>query len=267
LIGFGEPYDEPVPLIFGHRGCSADAPENTLAAFRLLLERGVRGVELDVHQCATGEIVVSHDDTLTRTAGVDIDIRSSSLAEIRDHDVGRWFGPEYRGERVPLLSEVLELLRDQVYYDIEIKHYPRRGGRSDDRRPGSIERAVIELLKTHGVERRSLISSFDPRVVRTCRRIDPSLPGSVIYTNHPDMPWFLREGQGRWLAGANVMKPSYEQVDRSVVERHHRRGRRVIVWTIDSPAEANAAVRAGVDGIVSNRPDALLLDRQTAAEQ
>src|SRR5512138_815337 len=89
------------PLVLGHRGASADAPENTLAAFRLALEQGADGVELDVWRCRTGEVVVLHDEDTRRVAGSPLRVREATLAELRALDVGAWKGPGFRGERIP----------------------------------------------------------------------------------------------------------------------------------------------------------------------
>src|SRR5512134_3488878 len=98
------------PLVLGHRGASAAAPENTLAAFRLAMAQGADGVELDVWRCATGEVVVAHDEDLVRVAGAPLRVPDAPLAALRALDVGAWRGEQWRGERIPLLEEVLEAL-------------------------------------------------------------------------------------------------------------------------------------------------------------
>src|SRR5512138_2530443 len=93
------------PLVLGHRGASADAPENTLAAFRLALEQGADGVELDVRRCRTGEVVVVHDADTSRVAGAPLRVGDASLSELRALDVGGPAGARFRGERIPRLEE------------------------------------------------------------------------------------------------------------------------------------------------------------------
>src|SRR5512138_3482216 len=102
------------PLVLGHRGASADAPENTLAAFRLAMAQGADGVELDVWRCATGEVVVTHDEDTRRVAGASLRVPDAPLAALRALDVGAFAGPRFGGERMPLLSEVLEALPGAV---------------------------------------------------------------------------------------------------------------------------------------------------------
>src|SRR5512147_2630414 len=98
------------PLILAHRGASAEAPENTLAAFRLAMAQGADGVELDVHRCASGEVVVIHDEDARRTAGAPLRVAEAPLQALRALDAGGWKGEQFRGERIPLLAEVLEAL-------------------------------------------------------------------------------------------------------------------------------------------------------------
>src|SRR5512145_1466819 len=114
------PRIEGRPIVFGHRGASAEAPENTLAAFRLAVERGADGVELDVWRCASGELVVAHDDDLRRVGGSPLVVRKAPLAALRAVDVGSWKGERFRGERVPLLDEVLEAVPSGLV-NVELK--------------------------------------------------------------------------------------------------------------------------------------------------
>src|SRR6266511_1473205 len=95
------PFRADRPLVLGHRGASAEAPENTLAAFRLAVAQGADGVELDVWRCGSGEVVVSHDEDLLRVGGTPLRIPDATLRDLRAVDVGAWKGSRFRGERVP----------------------------------------------------------------------------------------------------------------------------------------------------------------------
>src|SRR4051812_49737519 len=90
------------PLVWGHRGASGEAPENTLAAFSLALAQGADGVELDAQRCASGEVVVIHDASLQRTTGFAAAVTQASYPVVRTLDAGSWKGDRFRGERVPL---------------------------------------------------------------------------------------------------------------------------------------------------------------------
>ncbi|WP_281166722.1 glycerophosphodiester phosphodiesterase [Paenibacillus ginsengihumi] len=109
------------PLVIGHRGAAGEAPENTLASFRLALEQGADAVELDVHMSADGEIIVCHDATVNRTTDGQGAISTMSTAELRQLDAGRWFHERFAGERLPLLEEAFRLVPDNIMIHVEIK--------------------------------------------------------------------------------------------------------------------------------------------------
>ena len=119
---------EKIPLMFGHRGYSSLAPENTLPAFELLLQHSVPGVELDVRCCVSGETVVCHDANMKRLTGEDLNLSEIEWSRIGKLDAGLWFGQRFRNTRIPRLEDVLDLLGDRVYYDIEIKNSDRKTG-------------------------------------------------------------------------------------------------------------------------------------------
>lgn len=239
------------PIVFGHRGFSAAAPENTLAAFAKLREHSIEGVEFDIHQCAGGEIVVIHDNDLNRVGGVQDAVADTRLDQLREHDVGRWFSDEFADERIPTLEQVFELLGDTVLYDIEIKHH---GVRLCGPQQGGIEERLLYQIHRFGLERRCFVSSFDPLAMRRMAQIAPDIPRSVIYVDAPDLPRLLRHGQGRFICGATILKPQQTQATRSLIRRNGRRGRSVVTWTVDDPGDAKNLAELGVSGIVTNNP-------------
>lgn len=244
------------PVVYGHRGASAVAPENTLAAFRALQESGVSAVELDVHRCATGEIVVAHDDDLSRTAGVDLRLRTSDLLAIREHDVGSWFAPEFADERVPLLSEVFDLLGSEFHYDIEIKYYGK------ETRPGVIETELAAMILARRLSEACIVSSFDPLVLHRFERLATGIRTALIYS--PDLPFVLKNGRGRLVCRPDLLKPFHGAVDPALIAREHNRGLGVIPWTVDEPARALELAAMGVDGIITNDPEGI---RETLARR
>ena len=142
------------PLVFGHRGASAYAPENTLAAFRLALEQGADGVELDVILSADGVPVVIHDDTLDRTTNGHGPVSRLTLGELKRLAAGypARFGAQFSAERIPTLAEVFETCGAQTVINIELKH---------DRSPGrQLAGRVVELIHAHGRPGRIIVSSF-----------------------------------------------------------------------------------------------------------
>jgi glycerophosphoryl diester phosphodiesterase len=242
------------PTVFAHRGMSKLAPENTMAAFALVARQGIPGVELDIHQCTTGELMVAHDDTLSRTAGVDLDLRQATLGQIREHEVGAWFDPQFTGEKVPTLAEVFELLGDGVFYDIEIKASGTYWGPPA---PDGPEATLEALIRKHGLVEKCLVSSFDPLALRRFSRLTGDIPIALIYSNSKGVPVTIRRGRGRLFCRPEILKPHHSVVTRAFVSRNHAGGRQVIPWTVDDPDLARRLVDAGVDGLISNVPDVI----------
>ncbi len=242
---------ERTPLLFGHRGYSSLAPENTLAAFKLCRERGIPGIELDVHLCASGELVVIHDDNLKRTAELDARVEETELSVIRTLDAGSWFGASFAGERVPLLRELFEELGSSVYYDIEIKH--------DDRKPIRLETSLLSLIREFKLEKRVFVSSFNPFAVKVFGRLAGGIPTATLYADSAEIPLILRHGEGRFFSRTSILKPNHRQVSRfSLFLDKTLGGFSVIPWTVDDPHDAERLLSLGVDGIISNRPEDIL---------
>jgi glycerophosphoryl diester phosphodiesterase len=237
------PRAEGRPLVLGHRGASAEAPENTLAAFRLALEQGADGFELDARRCATGEVVIVHDADLARVAGAPLRVRDAPLAALRALDVGAWKGERFRGERIPLLSEVLETLPGAVV-NVELK--------SEGGRDLSLAHAAAEAIWRAGAGGRVVVSSFDWRLVAAFRLASPDVPAGLLFEEARAwrVPLFL---------GLRALRPAAVHPERILatearVRRWSRRGLAVNVWTVDDPAEAARLARAGAAAVITNAP-------------
>jgi glycerophosphoryl diester phosphodiesterase len=248
------------PVNLAHRGASASAPENTLEAFRLAVESGAGGLELDVHLTRDGHVVVIHDPTLNRTTDGSGAVANMTLDELRESDAGHNFSPDngnalsYRGLglRIPTLAEVLREFPG-VAVNIDMK--------AD--RPG-IEAAVLDVLREADAERRALVVSSRRSAVRRFRRIS----GGRIST-----------GASRWETGVfyllsnlrldRLLRPAYDAlqvpvrhrgiplVTRRFVISAHERNVRVDAWTINETDEMRRLLDLGVDVIVTDRPETL----------
>ncbi len=241
---FGELYERNLPLVFGHRGASASAPENTLPAFQAALDQGADGVELDVQLTADGVPVVIHDDTVDRTTDGRGPVAARTLEELKRLDAGARFGAAFAGTRVPTLGEVFELARGRLLVNVELK--------TDDVRDHGLEQRVVETIGHHGMRDQVVLSSFNPVSLWRLRRLEPSLPRGMLYA--PDQPRYLRE---RWLAPLvrpDAMHPGRTLATRAHVESLRADGFRVNVWTVDERSEVSRLVDLGVDGIITNRP-------------
>ncbi|MFH2114285.1 MAG: glycerophosphodiester phosphodiesterase family protein [Spirochaetota bacterium] len=243
---------QPRPLLFAHRGLSSEAPENTMAAFRLAKDYGIPGIELDIHLTADDKVVVAHDGTTARTSpGNKLTIAQSDWEQIKILDVGAWKDPKYAGERIPLLSELLEEHGEDFYFDIEIK--------SRDNTDGHLEASLARLLDDFKMDAdRVVVSSFNPAMLAKFKATCPRIPTAIIYCADSDVPWYLRRGEGRWIAGADFLKPKH------VIPTKARMafgraigGRPVLPWTVDDPAIARRMLDIGCEGVVSNVPHKL----------
>ncbi|MBU0934020.1 MAG: glycerophosphodiester phosphodiesterase [Spirochaetes bacterium] len=240
----------PRPLIFAHRGLSAEAPENSMAAFRLAKERGIPGVELDIHRCASGELVVFHDDSSSRTApGSALTLRESSWSELKQLDIGSWKGSQWKDQKPILLAELFEEFGSSLYYDIEIK--------ARTTAETGIEQALADLLKNFGLRADTItVSSFNPISLKRFKAAEPHIPTAIIYCHSKELPWYLRDGLGATISSCDYLKPEHVLVN--PLQRFFAgslAGRELIPWTVDDQTVASRMIATGCAGIISNQPD------------
>jgi glycerophosphoryl diester phosphodiesterase len=225
-----------------------------MAAFHKARALGAPGLELDIHVCASGELVVAHDDTFKRTAPPGHDgggkaIAELTLAEIRRIDAGGVFDPAFSGERPPLLEEVVEEFCPDMYIDIELKS---RKIRND-----ALPALAAAKLKSFGdrTQKALAVSSFNPFCLAAFKQLCPHIPAAAIWSANPDVPLVLRRGLGRLLANCDYVKPVHAQVNpRAYPRMTLREGRPMVAWLIDDPALARRMLELGCRGIITNRP-------------
>ncbi len=241
------------PFYFAHRGASAHAPENTLAAFELALKQGAPAIEFDVKLTADRQVVIHHDQTLDRTTNGSGSITKQPLAALRELDAGSKFSADFRGEKIPTLDEVFETLGGKLFMNVELTNYASPfDGLVDE---------VVRLVRKHGLEGQVLFSSFFPTNLTRARRLLPSVPRGQL---------FLPGGSGWWqrvAAGFMSLQaehPFKEDVSAAVVHRAHAKNRRVYTWTVNDPAEMKSLRALGVDAIFTDDP---LLANQHFLEQ
>jgi len=233
------------PLIIAHRGWSAKAPENTLAAFRSAMEFGVDGLELDVHQSKDGHIVICHDERLERTTDGKGLIADHTLDELKRLDAGSWFDAAYAGEKLPTLEELFRAIHALGWrglINIELKT-------SVQRYPG-IESKVAELVREFDLVDQVLISSFNHDSLVESRRVAPELPTAALYSKAFPEPW----NYARSL-GCAALHPAHPAVTAELVAGTHVAALTVNAWTVDDPDLARSLAETGVDGIITNAPD------------
>jgi glycerophosphoryl diester phosphodiesterase len=232
-------------LLLAHRGASADAPENTLAAFQEAVAQGADGVELDAMVCGSGEVVVCHDEHLQRLAGVPWEVRTTSWWKLKQADVGSQLG--FAPARIPLLEDVLDALPSHFLVNIELKcdHF-------DD---GGLSQKVARLVTRRGLAERVVISSFNPLCLFRTAAAAPSLRRG--YLIDPDKRWGPQAYLMNPLVSSHSVHPYYEQCTPERVEEWRQKGLRVAVWTVDDPQRARLLEEMGVSYLITNKPRVL----------
>lgn len=226
------------PKIIAHRGYSSVFPENTMAAFAGALDIGADYIELDVQLTADGIVVVSHDDTLLRTTGVDSRISELTYEELSQLDAGSWFDAAYTGEKVPTLREVMELVKDtdcNIY--LELKDIGAVPG---------FEEAVLEVADQCGMTDRCLFASFQYDYLKHFKELNPEL--MTLYNTTSGKSTLTGEFPAEYY-GMYI-----ETVTSESVNAIHEAGSQVFVWTVNTPAQIQNMIACGVDGIVTNYP-------------
>lgn len=236
------------PLVWAHRGASRAAPENTLSAFRLAAELGADGVELDAQRCATGEVVVFHDESLGRTTGHAALLAETPFSKLRTLDAGARFSEKFRGERVPLLAEVLSSTPESLLVNVELKCE-----RADDR---GLTAAAAAVVREQRAEGRVLFSSFNPLCLLRARTLAPDVPRALLFER--DSSFALRHGLAAPFLGAVALHPEDALASPASLRAWRRRGYLVAPWTVDDPDRAQALREAGATGIITNVPDLIL---------
>jgi glycerophosphoryl diester phosphodiesterase len=222
-----------MPKVIAHRGASADAPENTLAAFQLALEYGADGIELDVMLSLDGQLVVIHDDTVNRTTDGSGRVRDMTLEELQAFNAGN-------GQKIPSLSEVFDLFGGKFLINIELKNYSSLFD--------SLPVQVAELVKEYELEETVIISSFNPFNLPRFRRRLPEVKLGLLTQPDQAQRWLWR------LIRYDALHPYFNDVDKVLVSALHARNRQVNVWTVDEPDEIRRLAALGVDSIITNIP-------------
>ena len=242
-------------LNFAHRGASHDAPQNTLAAFRLAVEMGADGVELDVQASKDGEAVVIHDFTVDATTDGQGRVADKTLAELKELDAGSWFDVpsinsgrrRFSGQRIPTLQEVIDEVGHQLLLNIELKTtvFGSTG----------LIAEVVRLIEDHNLTHRAIVSSFNPFALRRVKRLNPRINTGLLYffdlPAHPIRALFL------FLADPDALHPEKRLVTQKYMRWARKKSYRVNAWTVDEPTEMKRLIALGVDGVITNRPDVL----------
>ncbi len=224
-------------VVIAHRGASAAAPENTLAAFRLACEQGTDYVALDVQESADGEVLVVHDSDLMKLGNSPAKIWETDAARLRSIDIGSHKGPLYAGERVPTLAQALAVCKGKARVVIELKSY------GHDQK--LVER-VAAIVEAAGMQNDCAYMSLDHVMIGRMKRLRPDWRcGALVAKSLGDLT----------SLHADFLAVEARLASGRFVRRAHRAGQEVYVWTVDDPAWMLAAMSHGVDGLITNKPD------------
>lgn len=251
------------PWVIAHRGASGLVPENTLTAFVLAAEQGADLVELDLRLTRDGHLVVLHDASLERTTDGRGFVHDHTLADLQRLDAGYTFTLDggatfpFRGLglRIPTFEEVVATLPHHVGINAEIKSAP--WDPADRQRGQAIAEKLVSFVQRHpSLRKRLLISSFDAAVLDTVRRLDPDLPVGLCTMPIAPLPEQLRSTVDRGYDAFHPMDVGFDEHGAGIVSAAHLAGLLVNVWTVDSPERAVELAALGVDGIITDYPDA-----------
>jgi glycerophosphoryl diester phosphodiesterase len=233
------------PLVIAHRGASAYAPENTLAAFDLAVDQGADFIEFDVHLSADDQPVIIHDDTLDRTTDGRGPVRNLSLRALKRLDAGGWHGDRFRGQRLQSVGEVLERYRGRIGFAIELK-----AGRTPY--PG-LEDRVVSLVEIYDLVGDALILSSDRSALATVGRRNPPLRRVLLVDHGEDAdPERTPAAPGSVVTGLGLAVDLASD-DRIAAAR--AANLEVYVWTVNDAATMARLATAGATGIITDAPD------------
>jgi glycerophosphoryl diester phosphodiesterase len=218
-------------LKIGHRGARAYAPENTIASFKKAIEMGVNAIELDVRKTKDNQIVVIHDSDIKRTTTGEGLVSDLTLTQIKG------FSTEAE-EKIPTLCEALDFLDRKVTTLIELKE-------------AGLEEAVLSIINERSLQKNVIVTSFLEEAIKKVRELDADIATGLIYAKHSNPVKAALDLK------ANYLIALYRFVHTANVEKAHKNGLKVVVWTINAPEEVEAFVKKGVDGIASDKPDLL----------
>ena len=249
------------PLIVAHRGASAWAPENTLAAFRMAIDVGAEGIEFDVRLSRDGQPVVLHDATLERTGRKALNVSSLTAEELGRIDVGSWFNashrkkadPSFARETVPTLAVTLEALRDfqgLIYIELKCRDFEVE----------SLALAVCNVISGSSLLPQIIVKSFKLAAIPQIRFCCPAVKTAALFA--PKIMRYLRKGKHLVKIaeelGVDHLSLHYSLVTRKLMKKVERSGMKITIWTADKTHWVRRGAELGLFAIITNEPAKLL---------
>jgi glycerophosphoryl diester phosphodiesterase len=247
-----ESTNPPSVTVIGHRGAAGYAPENTLASVQKAMDLGVDRIEIDIHQTKDSVVVLMHDDSVDRTTDGSGKVADLSYKEISSLDAGSSFNPSYKGEKVPTLEELIQLINGKQELIIEFKN-------GNEKYPG-IEENVLALIDKYDAEKWCIIHSFNTEVLERIHQKAPQIRLHKLFIlEFRFSPFYLDQG-------ISIFNPEdYPYIEEyslneyfgntHIIRKLQSMGKKVNIWTLNDPERIEAYKSMGVDGIISNYPD------------
>ncbi len=260
-----------LPLIIGHRGASALAPENSLAAFRRAIVDGADGIEFDVRLSRDGVAVVIHDSSLERTGRLKQRVSELTAAELQSTDIGRWFnrvkkertlsGFDFTDETVPLLAQVFELFDQNIgLLYLEMK--------ADAGEGSELVAEVLRMIQASAVRERVIVECFDLSLIAEVKTQDATIRTAALFEPKLSKPTsFVRSDYPQLAAevGADEIALHHSLAGRRNIEAALRLNQKVVVWTVDNPAWVSKAIDWDISALITNNPSILLAARDASS--
>ena len=227
--------------IVAHRGGSPYAPENTLASFKKSLQMGFKTFELDVQLTKDGEVVVIHDELVDRVSNSSGLVRSYELEELKQLDVGFWFDDSFKGEQIPTLQEIIDLVKGKAGLQIELKNefFSYRG----------MEEKVVNLLKQNNFVDHAMVTSFNEDSIFDMGMRYPGIRLGLLIRKLPEDLSVMR-----YWTYLHAVLPYVRRVNKKVVDQAQLQGLKVYGWTANTHEEIRRLIRLGVEGIITDQP-------------
>jgi len=222
--------------ITAHRGASAAAPENTLAAVRQAITDGADWVEIDVQETADGEVIVFHDSDFKKVAGVELKVWEATLERVQGIDIGSWFDPQFSGERAPTIGSVLDLCKGKIGVNIELKYYGH-----DER----LEQRVVDIVEAKGMVDEVVLMSLEYGAIRKIRELRPDWTVGLLTS--------VSLGDVTTL-DVDFLAVNARGATAAFVKSAQRSGKQVQVWTVNDALGMSQMMSRGVDVIITDEP-------------
>jgi glycerophosphoryl diester phosphodiesterase len=236
-------------MVIAHRGFSGIAPENTLTAFKKAIEIGADMIELDVMLSKDGELVVIHDKTVNRTTNGKGKVSDFTLGELKKLDAGTWFKKHFKDEKIPSLEEVLDLAKNKILLNIEIK----KDAYNPEKKKGGVEEKTVLLLEKYNMNSQVIVSSFNPHIVKRIKEFEPEISTAFLYR------YRINKGLIKIVHNLNVdaLNPGKRFFTKKASAEVHQSDLKINIYTINQKREMAKFIKMGVDGIITNYPDRL----------